>query len=78
MKAVIPIILTLLACVTLQARERPNIVLIFLDDAAYSDFRPFGNPPYATPHVERLAAEGVRYTRFHVPQAVCRHPARPC
>lgn len=53
------------------AAERPNIVLIFLDDAAYSDFRPFGNPPYPTPHVERLAAEGVRYTRFHVPQAVC-------
>ena len=53
------------------AAERPNIVLIFLDDAAYSDFRPFGKPPYATPNVERLAAEGVRYTRFHVPQAVC-------
>jgi arylsulfatase A-like enzyme len=53
------------------AAERPNIVLIFLDDAAYSDFHPFGNPPYATPNVDRLAAEGVRYTRFHVPQAVC-------
>jgi arylsulfatase A-like enzyme len=53
------------------AAERPNIVLIFLDDAAYSDFHPFGKPPYATPNVERLAAEGVQYTRFHVPQAVC-------
>lgn len=53
------------------AAERPNIVLIFLDDAAYSDFRPFGKPPYATPNVERLAAEGVQFTRFHVPQAVC-------
>jgi arylsulfatase A len=53
------------------AAGRPNIVLIFLDDAAYSDFHPFGNPPYATPNVECLAAEGVRYTRFHVPQAVC-------
>ncbi len=55
----------------LKAAERPNIVLIFLDDAAYSDFHPFGKPPYATPNVEKLAAEGVRYTRFHVPQAVC-------
>lgn len=53
------------------ASERPNIVLIFLDDAAYSDFRPFGKPTYATPNVERLAAEGVQYTRFHVAQAVC-------
>lgn len=72
MKAIISTtIITLLACLSLRANERPNVVLIFLDDAAYSDFRPFGNPPYATPHVERLAAEGVRYTRFHVPQAVC-------
>jgi arylsulfatase A-like enzyme len=65
------LIITLMAFFSLQAKERPNIVMIFLDDAAYSDFRPFGNPPYATPNVERLAAEGVRYTRFHVPQAVC-------
>ncbi len=63
----------ILLCFALHAlaAERPNIVLIFLDDAAYSDFRPFGKPPYATPNVERLAAEGVQYTRFHVPQAVC-------
>lgn len=49
----------------------PNVVLIFLDDSGYSDFHPFGNPPYPTPHVERLAAEGGRYNRFFVPQAVC-------
>lgn len=69
MKAII--FLTLLTLSGLRAAERPNIVLIFLDDAAYSDFHPFGKPPYPTPHVEKLAAEGVRYTRFHVPQAVC-------
>jgi arylsulfatase A len=63
--------LTLATSATLFAAERPNIVLMFLDDAAYSDFHPFGNPAYPTPHVEKLAAEGVRYTRFHVPQAVC-------
>jgi len=63
--------ISLLACACLRAAERPNIVLIFLDDAAYSDFHPFGKPPYPTPNVERLAAEGVRYTQFHVPQAIC-------
>lgn len=61
----------MLAAGCLCAADRPNVVLIFLDDAAYSDFHPFGNPPYPTPNVEKLAAEGVRYTRFHVPQAVC-------
>jgi arylsulfatase A len=55
----------------LLAAEKPNIVLIFLDDASYSDFHPFGKPPYATPEVQKLADEGVRYTRFYVPQAVC-------
>jgi len=49
----------------------PNIVILFLDDAGFSDFRPFGSPPYATPHVQRLAEEGRRFTNFHVPQAVC-------
>ena len=71
MKTTFVIVLLLLGCLRLGATQQPNIVLIFLDDAGYSDFHPFGNPPYATPNVERLAAEGVRYTRFHVPQAVC-------
>lgn len=71
MKRILSLTLSFLIWENLSAAERPNIVMIFLDDAAYSDFRPFGKPPYATPHVERLAAEGVRYTRFHVPQAVC-------
>lgn len=66
-----PFLILLSFAIHALAAERPNIVLIFLDDAAYSDFHPFGKPPYATPNVERLAAEGVRYTRFHVPQAVC-------
>jgi arylsulfatase A-like enzyme len=71
MKALLTLALTLFAHASLHAAERPNIVLIFLDDAAYSDFHPFGKPPYPTPNVEKLAAEGVRYTQFHVPQAVC-------
>lgn len=71
MKTILTLALTVLAVTGLRAAERPNIVLIFLDDAGYADFHPFGKPPYPTPHVEKLAAEGVRYTRFHVPQAVC-------
>ncbi len=71
MKYLLLFTFVLFAHTNLRAGERPNIVLMFLDDAAYSDFHPFGNPPYPTPHVEKLAAEGVRYTRFHVPQAVC-------
>ena len=50
----------------------PNVVVFFLDDGGYSDFHPFGNPPYPTPNVQRLAAEGGRFNRFFVPQAVMR------
>jgi arylsulfatase A-like enzyme len=49
----------------------PNFVVIFLDDAGWADYPPFGDPPYPTPHVERLAQEGTRFDNFYVPQAVC-------
>lgn len=49
----------------------PNFVIIFLDDSGWSDFQPFGNPPYQTPHVEQLAREGRRFDNFYVPQAIC-------
>ncbi len=49
----------------------PNIVIIFLDDSGWGDFRPFGHSDYKTPNVTRLAAEGCRFTNFYVPSAVC-------
>src|SRR3954452_1548632 len=54
-----------------QPRKRPNVVIIFLDDSGYSDFRPFGKTPYATPNVERLASQGCQFRNFYVPQAIC-------
>jgi arylsulfatase A-like enzyme len=54
-----------------QAPKPPNIVMIFLDDSGYADFRPFGKPDYQTPNVEGLARQGCVFTNFHVPQAVC-------
>ena len=56
---------------TRSVTQKPNVVLIFLDDAAFDDFAPFGNPRYPTPHVEMLASEGRSFYNFHVPQAVC-------
>ena len=49
----------------------PNIVLIFCDDLGYADIGPFGAKGYETPHLDRLAREGIRFTRFYVAQAVC-------
>jgi len=51
--------------------EKPNIILIFADDLAYGDLGSYGATGWETPHLDQLAAEGVRFTQFYVPHAVC-------
>ena len=51
--------------------DRPNIVLIFVDDMGYGDLSCYGATEYQTPHIDRLAARGMRFTSFLVPQPVC-------
>lgn len=53
------------------AVTKPNVVMIFLDDGAFNDFKPFGEPRYPTPNVQTLAEEGTSYYSFYVPQAIC-------
>lgn len=56
----------------LAAAERlPNIVIIFCDDLGYADIGPFGAKDYETPHLDKLAAQGTKFTNFHVSQPVC-------
>ena len=56
-----------------QAKDStpPNIVIIFTDDQGYEDLGCFGSPDIKTPNIDRLAANGTRFTNFHVGQAVC-------
>ena len=49
----------------------PNIVIIYIDDMGYADIGPFGAKGYATPHLDRMAAEGMKFTSFYSAQAVC-------
>ena len=51
--------------------ERPNIVLILIDDLGYGDLGCYGSSTHRTPHLDRLAAGGVRFTDFHSNGAVC-------
>ena len=53
------------------APRPPNIVLIFCDDMGYADVGCYGAKDYKTPNIDRLAKQGVRFTDFYVPQAVC-------
>ena len=54
-----------------RERDQPNIVLIFLDDAGFADFKPFAETRYPTPNVQTLAEEGRTFMNFYVPQAIC-------
>ena len=57
---------------TLRADGRPpNVVLVYADDLGYGDIGVYGAPRIRTPHIDRLAAAGVRFTDFYVAQAVC-------
>jgi len=51
-------------------RRLPNIIIIFTDDQGYGDVGCYGSP-IKTPHLDRMAQEGVRFTDFYVAQAVC-------
>ena len=52
-------------------RERPNIVFILADDLGYADLGVYGNTDFATPNLDRLAAQGVRFTQAYANSAVC-------
>lgn len=51
--------------------ESPNIVIIFTDDQGYADVGCFGAEGFETPNLDRMAAEGRKFTSFYVAQAVC-------
>jgi arylsulfatase len=53
------------------ADRPPNIILIVADDMGWADLGVQGAKGFRTPQLDRLAAEGTRFTRFYVAQAVC-------
>ena len=68
------------------AEHAPNVVLILADDLGWSDLGCYGGDLVKTPHIDRLAQEGVRFTDFYSASPVCsptrasiltgKHPAR--
>ena len=49
----------------------PNFVIIFTDDQGYQDLGCFGSPKIKTPNIDRMAAEGTKFTDFYVAAPVC-------
>ncbi|HEX4947460.1 MAG TPA: sulfatase [Blastocatellia bacterium] len=52
-------------------RRSQNFVVIFCDDLGYGDLGSFGNPTIRTPHLDRMATEGQRWTSFYSADSVC-------
>lgn len=55
----------------LHAETKPNFVVIFCDNLGYGDIEPFGSTVHRTPHLNRMAKEGRKFTHFCVTAGVC-------
>ena len=54
-----------------NSNRKPNFVIIFTDDQGYGDLGCFGSKRIKTPHIDRMAEEGCRFTSFMVGSSVC-------
>ncbi len=85
-RVLLTVILSLVLAAALRAAEKPNIILIFADDLGINDLSCYGRKDQPTPHLDKLAAEGVRFTSAYCAQPICspsraalmtgKHPAR--
>jgi N-acetylgalactosamine-6-sulfatase len=69
--AFLVIFLSAFLCGQIFATERPNIILILADDMGWRDPACFGGKAVRTPHMDALAASGLKMTRFYSSSAVC-------
>lgn len=52
-------------------QQRPNVILVFIDDMGWGDFSSFGGKAVETQHIDRLAKEGIRFEQFYVNSPIC-------
>jgi arylsulfatase A-like enzyme len=72
------VILALLGCLTTSAQtDRPNVIFMMADDLGFGDVGFNGNTLVKTPHLDRMAADGLKLTRFYSVGPVC-SPTRAC
>ena len=64
-----------LAAATSVFADKPNIIYIMVDDLGYGDLGCYGQKVIKTPHIDRMAAEGMRFTDHYAGHTVCR-PSR--
>src|SRR6188474_2284407 len=60
-----------LVAAVVVAAEKPNVVLIFADDLGINELSCYGRKDQATPNLDRMAAEGMRFTCGYCSQPIC-------
>src|SRR5512147_1735166 len=65
------LVVSLTALHAADAPKRPNIVFVIADDLGYGDLGCYGQKKIRTPNIDRLAAEGMRFTQHYSGNAVC-------
>lgn len=55
----------------IYAASKPNVIVIYADDLGYGDLACFGHPTIKTPALDRMAAEGMKFTQFYSAAPVC-------
>ncbi|MEM7379789.1 MAG: sulfatase [Bacteroidota bacterium] len=71
MKQITILFIAIFSCALAVAQEKPNIVLLFADDAGYADFGFQGSKIMKTPNLDKLAKQGVRFTQGYVTHPTC-------
>ena len=71
MKTILSLLLFVLFQCNIYAQDKPNIVLIFADDAGYADFGFHGSKTMKTPNLDKLAKQGVRFKQGYVSDPTC-------
>lgn len=71
----VPFLLSLVAAILawlpgVSAAARPNLIFILADDLGYGDLGCYGQTKIHTPHLDRMAAEGMRFTQFYAGSTV--------
>ena len=65
------ILLISASCSTIFAKEKPNIVIIYMDDLGYGDVSAYGATEINTPNMDKLAEGGIRFTTGYASSSTC-------
>lgn len=71
MNRIVPIVAALCAAAPLRAAEKPNILIFYADDLGYGELGCHGFKEVPTPHIDSIAANGIRFTSGYVSAPLC-------